>query len=268
MVREAIIMSIVYFVISYLDPILLSWQALNRPIVVAPIAGLFLGDLQTGIIMGASLEAIFMGISAIGGSIPADATVASVIAVAFTILTNTDIEAGLAIAMPIGTVIAQISAALTPIWSSFAAYWEKLAVDGTPKQFMGQNIVFSMITVPLVNSIILFFSIAYGVEGLNNLINQLPNWVMSGLTASSSMMIAVGLAILTSMIWDNKLGLFFFVGYVLVAYLELSALPIAILGGAIAVTMFFTDKSIIDLKNTMSASNGGATVVEEDDFFG
>src|SRR5699024_4161668 len=122
MVREAIIMSIVYFVISYLDPILLSWQALNRPIFVAPIAGLFLGDLQTGIIMGASLEAIFMGISAIGGSIPADATVASVIAVAFTTLTNTDIEAGLAIAMPIGTVIAQISAALTPIWSSFAAY--------------------------------------------------------------------------------------------------------------------------------------------------
>lgn len=267
MVKEAIIMSIVYFTISYLDPIVLSWQTLNRPIVVAPIAGLFLGDFQTGIIMGASLEAIFMGISAIGGSIPADATIASVIAVAYTVLTNTGVEAGLAIAMPIGTVIAQISAALTPIWSSFAAYWEKLAVDGTPKQFLAQNIIFSMITVPLINSLMLFFSIAYGVEGLNNLISQLPNWVMNGLTASSSMMIAVGLAILTSMIWDNKLGIFFFVGYVLVAYLELSALPIAILGAAIAITMFFTDKSVIDLKNTMTTSSG-ATAVEEDDFFG
>ncbi len=267
MVREAIIMSIVYFVLSYLDPILLSWQTLNRPIVVAPIAGLFLGDFQTGIIMGASLEAVFMGISAIGGSIPADATIASIISVAYTILTGTGIEAGLAIAMPIGTVIAQISAALTPIWSSFAAYWEKLAVEGTPKQFLTQNILFSMFTVPFINSIMIFFSIAYGVEGLNSLIAQLPNWVMSGLTASSSMMIAVGLAILTSMIWDNKLGIFFFVGYVLVAYLELSALPIAILGLAIATTMFFTDKSIIDLKNSLSTFNS-ATAVEEDDFFG
>ncbi|UUX35170.1 PTS sugar transporter subunit IIC [Fundicoccus culcitae] len=267
MTTEALLVSILYFIISYLDPILLSWQAVNRPIVVAPLVGLVLGDFHTGILMGASLEAIFMGISAIGGSIPADATIASVISVSYTILTGADIEAGLAIAMPIGTVMAQISAALTPIWSSFAVYWEKLAVNGTPKQFLGQNIVFSMLTTPLINSIMLFFSIAYGVDGLNNLLAQLPAWVMNGLVASSSMMIAVGLAILTSMIWDNKLGIFFFVGYILAARLGLDALSIAIIGLAIAITMFFTDKSIIDLKNSLSNINTNTSAVEGDDFF-
>ena len=35
---------------------------LSRPIVVAPLAGLLLGDVQTGLIVGASLESIFMGV--------------------------------------------------------------------------------------------------------------------------------------------------------------------------------------------------------------
>ena len=74
MVTAALQICLAYYIVSLLDPVLLSWQCINRPIVVAPIAGLVLGDLHTGIIMGAALESIFMGISAIGGSIPADAT--------------------------------------------------------------------------------------------------------------------------------------------------------------------------------------------------
>ena len=46
-----------------------------------------------------------MGISAIGGSIPADATTTSYVATAFVILTGADIESAVAIAMPIGTVL-------------------------------------------------------------------------------------------------------------------------------------------------------------------
>ena len=37
---------------------------LSRPIVVAPLTGLLLGDVQTGLLVGASLESIFMGLLA------------------------------------------------------------------------------------------------------------------------------------------------------------------------------------------------------------
>ena len=53
-ITAAIICAVVYAVINWLDPYTLSWQCLNRPIVVAPLVGLLLGDFQTGIIMGAS----------------------------------------------------------------------------------------------------------------------------------------------------------------------------------------------------------------------
>lgn len=260
----ALQISLAYFIVSLLDPYILSWQCINRPIIVAPIAGLILGDLNTGIIMGAALESIFMGISAIGGSIPADATTSSIIAVAFTILTGSDVEAGIALALPIGTVMASLAGLLTPIFAGLAPYWEKLAVNSTPQKFNMMNAVVTCIQ-PLINAAILYLAVAYGVDGLQGFLASLPAWVMSGLGAATGMMLAIGFAILTSMIWSNEVGLFFFVGYVLVAYLQMGTLPIAIIGITIAVMMFFNEKRIIDLKNSLTGKN--IATADEEDFF-
>lgn len=263
MVEYAFQICIAYYIVALLDPYILSWQALNRPIVVAPLVGLILNDFQTGIIMGAGLESIFMGISAIGGQIPADATTASIIAVSFTILTGGTMEAGIALSLPIGTVMASINSMLTPIWASFAPYWERLS--SKPKQFFIQNILFSAF-LTLVPTIVLFLAISFGVEGLNGFLESLPAWVMTGLNAASGMMLAVGFAILTSMIWSNEVGYFFIVGYALVKYLNLGTLPIAIFGAAIAITMFLNEKKLIDLKNSL-ADYKVENKDNEEDFF-
>ena len=103
MIQSGLICALVWLLVQGIDR-MLSWQTLQRPIVTATLTGLLLGDLHTGIVMAASLEAIFMGISAIGGSVPSDACASSIIAVAYTILTGADVETGLALAMPIGNV--------------------------------------------------------------------------------------------------------------------------------------------------------------------
>lgn len=269
MVQNALIITLVYWVFYVLDPFIVSWQCLNRPIVVAPIIGLVLGDFQTGIIMGASLEAIFMGISAIGGSIPADALSATIIAVSSTILTGTDVEVGLSLALPIGTVIAQFNAMFTPVWASLSAYWEKLAQKGDMKKFTIQNLLFSIFIMPLPVVIVMFFAVSYGVEGLNSALAIMPEWVMTGLGAASSMMVAVGFAILASMIWSNEVAVFFFVGYVLASYLKLPSLAIAVLGVAIATSMFFGEKRIIDLKKSFENNQAATSAAsnDEEDFF-
>lgn len=253
-----------YYIVTWLETNILSWQCLTRPIVVAPLAGLVMGDFGTGIVMGAALESIFMGISAIGGSIPADPTTSSIIAVAYTILTGASIEEGLAIAMPIGTVMSSLSGLLTPLWAGLAAYWEKLAMECNPKKFFVTNILVSLIS-PLINCVILFFAISVGVEGLNALLASLPVWVMTGLGAASGMMLAVGFAILTSMIWSGEVAVFFFVGYVLVKFAGLGTVPIAIIGAAIAITMFFSEKKLADLKASLATS--GTAANDEEDFF-
>ena len=263
----AVIGTLTYWIFFVADPYILSWQCLNRPIVVAPILGLFLGDFHTGIIMGASLESIFMGISAIGGSIPADALSASIVAVCYTVLTGSDIETGLAIALPIGTVMASLSSIIMSFSSALAPYWERLAASGKSRMFLAQNLVFSGLITPLPNVIIIFLGIAFGVSGLNSALNALPAFVMTGLTAASSMMVAVGFAILISMIWSKDVACFFFVGYVMAKILKMDSLSIAIIGAAIAVTMFFYEKQLIDLKNMKAVSEQMPSDEEEEDFF-
>ena len=46
-----------------------------RPIVVSPVIGALLGDLQTGVMVGATLELVFMGAIQIGAAVPPDVLV-------------------------------------------------------------------------------------------------------------------------------------------------------------------------------------------------
>ena len=50
-----------------------------RPIVLCPLVGLVLGDLQTGLAVGASLELLFMGSISIGAYVPPNETVGGVL---------------------------------------------------------------------------------------------------------------------------------------------------------------------------------------------
>lgn len=262
--------AIVYYLLNRID-YMMSWQAITRPIVVAPIIGLVLGNFQTGIIMGAALEAMFMGISAIGGVVAADALSGSIIAVAYAVTSGSDpevaITTGLTLAMTIGTLMAPINNLFQPLWLLLVPYWEKLAAKAEPKKFFVQNIIVHFI-MGLPNAVVLFAAVAAGVTGLETFIAACPAWVMTGFSAAGGMMTAVGFGILLSMIWDTKICIFYFVGFICAKSLGLSSLGIAVIGAAVALTVFFLKKDIVDAKNSVStavSTTGPAN--SEEDFF-
>lgn len=268
----ALACTIVYYLLSQID-MMLSWQCLTRPIVVAPLVGLALGDFTTGVIMGASLEATFMGISAIGGAIAADATLGSVIAVAYAIVagggaTPETITTGLTLAMTIGTLMVPINNLFQPLWILLVPYWEKLAAKAEPKKFFWQNMAVYMVA-GLPKAIILYISVAVGVTGLENFIAVCPAWVMTGFGAAGGMMTAVGFGILLSMIWDAKICVFYFVGFICAKTLGLSSLGIAVIGAAVALTIFFIKKDIVDAtkNNAGTAVSTTGPANSEEDFF-
>ncbi|MHB8806624.1 MAG: PTS mannose/fructose/sorbose/N-acetylgalactosamine transporter subunit IIC [Anaerolineaceae bacterium] len=261
MVTAALKACLVYWIVYTLELNFLSWQTLTRPIVLGPLIGLALGDIKTGIILGASLESIFMGVSAVGGSLPSDWATATVIVVSYAILTGQNAEAGLALAIPIGTIVMSLGAIWTPITTGLVPHWEKLAGEGKINKLFAQTSLQFTITT-LYTSVLMFFAIAYGVEGLGTLMAKMPVWVLRGMGAASAMMIGVGISILTSMIWSPKVGVFFFLGFVMAKSLGLSTLAIAVIGIVIAVAIFMQDKDLIDLKNSLgkksqSSKEGG-----------
>lgn len=122
---------------------------IERPIVVGLIAGILMGDVQTGVIIGASLEAIFMGAVNIGGAISAEPVTATVLAVAFAVGAGVDTSAAITIAVPVGVVTAFLSIFMNNVvLAFFAGPFDKMAADGTSVGLRSSTIFFGSSSMP------------------------------------------------------------------------------------------------------------------------
>ena len=65
---EALLLGLVAFIAQ--SEYALGTSLISRPIVTGLLTGLVLGDVQTGVIMGATLELAFIGSFSVGASIP------------------------------------------------------------------------------------------------------------------------------------------------------------------------------------------------------
>ena len=81
---------------------------LGRPLVLGALVGLALGNPAAGVAIGFSLELSFMGMQAIGASIPPDMIVGSVLGTAFAITTGGGVETAITIAFPAAVLSAFI----------------------------------------------------------------------------------------------------------------------------------------------------------------
>lgn len=83
MIVQAVLLGIVAFVAQ--SEYALGTSLLSRPIVTGLFTGIVLGDVKTGIIMGATLELAFIGSFSVGASIPPDVVTGGILGTAFAI---------------------------------------------------------------------------------------------------------------------------------------------------------------------------------------
>ena len=194
---------------------LIGFTMLNRPIVIGPLVGLFLGDLHTGVVVGASLEAVFMGVVNIGGASAAEPGIATAVGTAFAIMLGKGSEVALTLALPIGILGLQIKTVLYIfVVGMFAKTFDRLAAEGKERQ-----IIFLHYGLWTVNwalySLVAFLGILFGSDAVSALLEAIPEVVMNGLTVCGGLLPAVGMAMLMKMLWDKKICMFYFLGFVL-----------------------------------------------------
>ena len=88
----------------------------HRPLIACTMVGLILGDVQTGIILGGTLELIALGWMNIGAAQSPDSALASVISTILVVVGQQDIQSGIAIALPVaaaGQVLTVIARTIT-----------------------------------------------------------------------------------------------------------------------------------------------------------
>lgn len=263
MFKEALLAAIAYF-ICYGGNWVFGQCMIERPIIVGAVTGLLMGDLRTGIIMGASLEAVFMGAVNIGGAISAEPASATVFATTFAIILGINAKAALAIAIPIGIVAAFVSIFFNNVvFNIFAPTLDRVAEKANEKGLVFLH-YFMWFFKYFVYALILFVGVLAGAKPVQAFVDNIPTVVMNGLQACGGFLPAVGFAILIKMLWSKELAVYFFLGFILVSYLELPLIAVAVLGLVIAVVSAIRDKSLLDLEK-QGMNNTSAT--EEEDFF-
>ena len=189
----------------------------GRPIVVSTLTGLFLGDPVQGVIMGSVLELMFIGSFPIGAAVSPDYTSAGAICTAFAILTG----GGKAVAPAIGCKL--MNAAFGQIMMK---YLEKDDSKGASRIYI-MGSVFTCFVVYFAYAFVCIFAGSAAVEAA---VNAIPKVIINGLAASANLLPAVGFALLLQMVITKKMSPYFFIGFILAAYLSMPTIAVTLLG--------------------------------------
>ncbi|HPX32484.1 MAG TPA: PTS sugar transporter subunit IIC [Erysipelotrichaceae bacterium] len=238
---------------------------LNRPIILAPLAGAIMGDFQTGLYLGAILESYFLGNVVIGGYQAPDAGVSSILATAFTISAGLDTNAALLLAVPIAVITTSLQDILWALYSFSSKIADKYAEEGNDK---GVYLVMFLEGIGniLLKFLIVFLAWMYGSETVVALVNKIPEPIMNGMANAGGVLPAIGMAILISMIMNKNNAPYFFLGFILVAFFNMPTIGIAVLGMIIIYLRFDLGSIAQSLRTGDVATAVAGAEEDEDDF--
>ena len=228
-----------------------------RPLVVSPLVGLALGDVQTGAIVGATLELVFMGAIQIGAAVPPDVLVGAALGTAFAIISGQGADIALTLALPIALLAQSLKVLVFIVRSWFMDFPMKLAADANIKGLNLLNIGGLLLQCGMY-FIVGFVAIWFGSPAVEAFVASLPQWLLNGLNVVGGLLPAVGFALLLQPMMNGKNAIYFLVGFVLFAYLKLPVLGITIVGLLVAFIVAFEKGTVVKASNTMD---------EEEDLF-
>ncbi|MGL5381081.1 PTS mannose/fructose/sorbose/N-acetylgalactosamine transporter subunit IIC [Clostridium sp.] len=222
----------------------------HRPLIAGFGAGLILGDISTGLFVGATLEMISLGVHSYGGAVIPDYTTGAILGVVFGSLTGNP-ETGIAIGVPIALLGSYLDVLARLSTGVCAHKADKHAANANLKGMWGWHL-FGLVPWGLSRALPVFIGSYFGAEVATAFIDKVPAWLTNGFSAAGHAMPALGVAILLSYLPIKKQWYFAILGFVLVCFLNLPMLAIGIVGLIVAVMY-----SELYFKNEGNSPTGG-----------
>lgn len=230
------------FVLGILDGRIFGQNLLNTPIVEATLVGLICGDVYTGLTMGATLQLIFMGFVGIGVTTLPNSSAGTILAVAFAILSNLEPNTAITLAMPIALLFQPcdiLPRIFNNIWNSKCdAAADRGDYKAIEKYFWAGVLAFAVVFfVPM------FCAIYFGSDAVQTVINWIPQIILDGMNKASTMLPALGIALLMNYIIDKQTMPYLILGFTLAAFLGMNTLGVSLLALVISLVYYNTKKS-------------------------
>lgn len=215
---------------------------IHRPLVTGLVVGLILGDIRVGLMTGATLELIWMGMVPLAGAQPPNVVIGGIIGTSFAILTKQDPKVAVGIAIPFAVAvqgaITLIFTAFSPVMHKADKYAEEANTKGIERiNYLGLLMIF------IFYAIIAFLPIYFGADAAKNVVESVPKVIIDGLGVAGGMMPAIGFAMLLKIMLKKEYVAFLIIGFVFATYFKLPVLGIALIGTAIALYDFYLNKN-------------------------
>lgn len=208
----------------------------GSPVFAGFISGLIMGDMATGLAIGASLQLMVLGVGTFGGASRIDATSGAVLATAFSVSQGIDPELAVStIAVPVAALLVY-----TDIAGRFSTTFFAHRVDAAVEKFdyaaIERNYLLGAIPWAASRALPVFLALAFGGEFVNTMVTTIKEyqWIADGLTLAARMLPGLGFAILLHYLPLKRNLHYLAVGFALTAMLTVLYGNVSALGGAVA----------------------------------
>lgn len=213
-----VILIFIWSAITGMGSVLDEWQT-HRPLIACAVTGLILGDPVTGIILGGTLELIAIGWMNIGAAQSPDSALASVISTILVVVGHQDIQVGIAIALPVaaaGQVLTVIARTITVFFQHASDVQVERANYNGIVALHFTALVVQALRVAIPSTIVAAF---VSPDMVSAMLAAIPDVITGGLSVAGGFIVVVGYAMLLNMMNVKYLMPFFFLGFLLGAYL-------------------------------------------------
>lgn len=247
---QAIILGLLGWMSSIYSPVLIGglggWYTLGRPLVSGLVIGLIMGDVSQGIMLGAAIQMLYIGLVTPGGAMPADVNFAAWIGIPLAMIAGQGTEYALALAVPLSFLGVAVVYSTVAVNLFFVHKQDSYIDEGKLEQatnvpIIGQitNFAFRFFPIFLINYI--------GADVIPTIIGYIPEWFNNWLQVFATMLPLVGFTLLLNMIVKSKFDLILFaLGFVLVTVAGFDMITIVIIAAALAYVDFRGTKLVKD----------------------
>ena len=238
-----------------------------QPLVSCAIIGAIHGDVQTGVMVGAAIQAMYLGVIQPGGALPSDKAAACFIGASLAIASGGGVEAAIALAVPLGL----LGSAIFQLFMTFNAFFPHLG-DAAAERGDGEGVARANIlgTVPTCIFYFILYTVANyaGVGLVEALLGALPQSVITTLSIMAKIVPAVGFAMLLKYVITEGRGWMvslFVLGFLIVLNTSFNIVSLTLLSIAVAVLYVMARYGEELFGNKQAVATTTAAPVEDED---
>lgn len=229
----AIIFGLLYWV-SRNDAWYPTLHFVRAPIVIAIPVGLIMGDLENAMKIGAAMQTLYMLSVAAGGQVTSDPALASYITIPLALKLGLSPAVAITIATPIGILGTYMNNIRNTYQTYFVHKSDEAAAALDKKKMKRYEFWYPMLISIPYRAIPVAATLVLGVDAVEFLLNQIPEWTLNGLSVAGGVLPALGFAITIMTIGKKELLPYFFLGFLIAAYTGMNMIGLVIVGVCIA----------------------------------